>query len=195
MTVPTDFYFIRFAAFGFFYFWGYYSFGNSSSLKKTFRALAFVWLITFYWYAMAKITHHIFLNQVQLFRIEWFYTVTIFPLITISFYRLFVSKFRKHKPLSCSDYFLFVVALLIWIDSLFVDCLIVYLFVRAKGFRMKCVDNRIFHSCIYILLMLIGVLELCRFFSIPLLDEYQIKEFVRLFGFAGVVMVGGMCFF
>lgn len=193
-TASKDFYLVHYVPFGLFYLWGTISFKRAFSLSKIFKALFFVWGIAFYWYAMAKVTGHIFLNQVQIFRMEWFCVTTTFLLMIVSFYRCFVVKFRKMNKLCMPDYFLFAFPLLLWIDSIFVDCCLIYMFLRVKGFQLKNADKVYFGLRILVIsvLVFIGFMELCRVANINFFDGYQTKEYVRLAGFVGIIIIGWM---
>ena len=194
LTSPEGPYLARFAAYGLFYLWGYCSFRKAFLLKKIFRALTFVWGIAFYWYVIAKTTHHVFLNQAQIFRIEWLCVTTTFILMIIVFVRLYTLKFRKKIVFFKLEYLFFAFPLLFWIDSIFVDCCYIYVLFRIKGFRLKTIDG--LNVCLRIFVLLIfasiGFIELFRIVDISLFDEYQIKEYVRLLGFVGAITIGGM---
>lgn len=189
-----NFYLVHFVPFGLFYLWGTITFKNTFSLSKIFKALLFVWGIAFYWYAMAKVTGHIFLNQAQIFRMEWFCVTTTFPLMIVSFYRCVVLKFRKKRRLRKLNYLLFTFPLLLWVDSIFIDCALIFMLLRAKNVQLKDANKFYFGLRILVLvaLVLVGLIELFRFININLFDEYQTKEFIRLLGLIGVTMVGGM---
>lgn len=189
-----NFYLIHFIPFGLFYLWGTIAFKRAYALSKIFKALLFVWGIAFYWYAMAKVTGHIFLNQVQIFRMEWFCVTTTFPLMIVSFYRCFVLELRKKNKLCLSDYFLFAFPLLLWVDSIFVDCCLIYMFLRVKGFQLKNADKIYFGLRIFVIFILvfIGFIELCRVANANLFDEYQTKEYIRLVGLVGIIVIGWM---
>ena len=187
-----DFYLVHFVPFGLFYLWGTITFKKTFSLSKIFKALLFVWGIAFYWYAMAKITGHIFLNQVQIFRMEWFCVTTTFPLMIVSFHRCFVLRFRKKCKLCISNYFLFAFPLLLWVDSIFVDCCLIYTFLRVKGLQLINTGKIYFglRILVIVILVFIGFTELFRFTNTNLFDEYQTKEYIRLAGFIGIIIIG-----
>lgn len=189
-----NFYLMRFVPFGLFYFWGTIVFKKNTSLGRTFKALLFVWGIAFYWYVMAKVTQHVFLNQAQIFRMEWFCITTTFPLIIATFYRRYVLKYRRNIPISVSDYLLLAFPLLLWIDSIIVNCSLIYFFLRIKNFRVKNEDNiyAVLRIFILVVLVLIGGAKLFRIAGLNLLDEYQTKECIRSLGFIGVVAISGM---
>ncbi|MBO4231660.1 MAG: hypothetical protein J5862_00260 [Bacteroidales bacterium] len=95
-------------------------FVQSKSLKKFAQAQTFVAGIAIYWFAMSIFTHHIFLFQVQTFRILWLCQVSA---VFIQFFvamRLYVLKLRKDKPLDIWDKVFILIAVVYWIDSLFV---------------------------------------------------------------------------
>lgn len=188
-----NFYLIHFVPFGLFYFWGAIVFKKSVSLGRIFMALLFVWGIAFYWYVMAKITHHIFLNQTQIFRMEWFCVTTTFPLMIATLYRLWILKFRKKKNFSVSDYMLLAFPLLFWIDSLFIDGCLAFFSLRIKGFRVKCLEL-FCPGVVWGTITLIVCLEILRTLDFGVFDKYQIKEYICLLGIMATVAVVFMYF-
>lgn len=95
-------------------------FVQSKSLKKFAQAQTFVAGIAIYWFIMSVFTHHIFLFQVQTFRILWLCQTSV---VFIQFFvavHLYVLKLRKDKPLDIWDRLFFAVAFVYWIDSPFV---------------------------------------------------------------------------
>lgn len=93
---------------------------QNKTLKKFAQAQAFVAGIAIYWFLVSVFTHHIFLFQVQTFRILWLCQVSV---VFIQFFivtRLYVTKLRKGKILDIWDKIFFAITLVYWIDSPFV---------------------------------------------------------------------------
>lgn len=89
-------------------------------LKKYALAQTFVAGIAIYWFIMSVFTRHIFLFQIQTFRILWLCQVSV---VFIQFFvamHVCVAKLRKGKLLDIWDKLFFAVALVYWIDSPFV---------------------------------------------------------------------------
>lgn len=193
-TTATDLYFDHFATFGLFYLWGTFVFKKNVSLEKIFRTLLFVWGIAFYWFVVATETKHIFLNQAQIFRMEWFCATTTFLLMVAVLYRHWILKFRKKTTLLPQDYLLWAFPILFWVDSILVDCCLIYAFLWKKEFRAKNIEKFYFAIRILIITSLFFTvfLELFRVANINLFDEYQSKDYVRSLGLLGVLAVGGL---
>lgn len=89
-------------------------------LKKFTVAQAFVAGIAIYWFVASVFTHHIFLFQVQTFRILWLCQVSAVLIQSFVAMRLYTTKLRKSKPLSIWDKIFFAITLVYWIDSPFI---------------------------------------------------------------------------
>ena len=95
-------------------------FVQNKSLKKLALAETFVAGIAIYWFVASVFTHHIFLFQVQTFRILWLCQASA---VFIQFFvtaHLYVTKFRKRKSFDIWDKVFFAITLVYWIDSPFV---------------------------------------------------------------------------
>jgi len=93
---------------------------QNKALKKFALAETLVFAIAVYWFVVSVFTHHIFLFQIQTFRILWLCQVSI---VVIQFFvglRLYVTKIRKCKALNIWDKVFLVISLAYWIDSPFV---------------------------------------------------------------------------
>lgn len=93
---------------------------QDKKLKKFAQAQVFTAGIAIYWFIVSVFTHHIFLFQVQTFRILWLCQVSA---IFIQFFigaHLYVSKLRKGKTLDIWDKIFFAITFVYWIDSPFI---------------------------------------------------------------------------
>lgn len=94
-------------------------FVQNKSLKKLALAGTLVAGIAIYWFVASVFTHHIFLFQVQTFRILWLCQVFA---VFIQFFvamRLYVTKLRKRETLDIWDKVFFATSLVYWIDAPF----------------------------------------------------------------------------
>lgn len=93
---------------------------QNKALKKFIIAQTIVAAIAIYWFAASVFTHHIFLFQVQTFRILWLCQVSV---VFIQFFvglSLYATKIRKNKSLDIWDKVFLAITLVYWIDSAFV---------------------------------------------------------------------------
>ncbi len=93
---------------------------QNKKLKKFAQAQAFIAGIAIYWFIASAITHHIFLFQVQTFRVLWLCQVSA---VFIQFFigiHLYTTKLRKGKILDIWDKIFYAITLVYWLDSAFV---------------------------------------------------------------------------
>lgn len=95
-------------------------FAQGKALKKFAVAQSFVAGIAIYWFIVSVFSHHIFLFQVQTFRILWLCQVTAVFIQFFGVAHLYATKLRKGKPLGIWDKVFFAFTLVYWIDSPFV---------------------------------------------------------------------------
>lgn len=148
-------------------------FVQSKSLKNFAQAQTFVAGIAIYWFVMSVFTHHIFLFQVQTFRVLWLCQVSA---VFIQFFvavHLYVFKLRKDKPLDIWDRLFFAVAFVYWIDSpfVFVGAVIAAILfaIRKKAYFGKV---RVATVCVWIAVTVFSVYWIIFLYRQPLPELY-----------------------
>ncbi len=93
---------------------------QNRALKNFTLAQTIVAAIAIYWFGASVFTHHIFLFQVQPFRILWLCQVSIIFIQFIVGLHLYATKIRKNKPFNIWEKVFLAITLVYWIDSPFV---------------------------------------------------------------------------
>lgn len=107
-------------------------------LKKNASSFCIILGIAFYWFVISIATKHIFLFQVQTFRIQWLCHIlgVIYTILLCA--NLYRTKIRKSIKLSFWNKITLVTIAIFWIDSPFVDCLCIFgllaYFCRTRSF-------------------------------------------------------------
>lgn len=97
-------------------------------IKKMLLSLCIILGIANYWFIVAIFTHHIFLYQVQVFRIQWICQLFAVFISVWQAIQIWIKTIRKNKPL-CFFQKIFIISLIIiWIDSSFILSLIIFSF-------------------------------------------------------------------
>lgn len=122
------FHFFCFIAF-FIYCWKH---TQKKQLQQISKALFFTVSIAVYWFIASQKTGHIFLTQVQTFRIEWICIAVTLPLFCILLYEKIITTYRKNKKIKLIDFLLFAFPIAFWIDSIFLDSLLLFVLIWAK---------------------------------------------------------------
>lgn len=98
---------------------------NPLMIKKMLISFCIILGIANYWFIVEIFTHHIFLYQVQVFRIQWICQLLAVFISVWQAIWIWIKTIRKNKPL-CFFQKIFIISLfIIWIDSSFVLSLIV----------------------------------------------------------------------
>ena len=93
-------------------------------IKKMLVSFCIILGIANYWFIIEIFTHHIFLFQVQVFRIQWICQLLAVFISAWQAIWIWIKAIRKNKPL-CFFQKIFIISLIIiWIDSSFVLSLI-----------------------------------------------------------------------
>lgn len=169
------FHFISFLAF-FSYCW---KFTNHQSIQKLSRAIFFTTFIAVYWLITGNKTNHIFLNQVQTFRIEWICIATTFPLFCFVLFEKTHSLFKQKTRLKITDIAIYLFPIIFWIDSLLLDVLLVVFVLCAKGISENRVSviNRILSTSQIIGLVAILFTVLMQLFSGDNQTKYGLQNY------------------
>lgn len=93
---------------------------HSKVLKKFALAETFVVGIAIYWFVTSIFTHHIFLFQVQTFRILWLCQVSAIFIQFLVGQHLYVTKISRGKAFNIWEKVFLAITLAYWIDSPFV---------------------------------------------------------------------------
>lgn len=105
-------------------------------LKKLLSSIIPILGIATYWLIFAVLSHHIFLSQIQPFRIVWVcHILGVF--LTVWFIAfVYITKFRKNKKISFWGKIIALCAILLWVDSPFVLLLaLVFPLASKKKFK------------------------------------------------------------
>ncbi len=127
-------------------------------MKKFLYSFCIVLGIAIYWYVIELSFHHVFLHQVQIFRIQWVCQMLAVFVSIWQVARIYLTKFHKKNALNFSQKIFIVSLLVIWIDSSFVLALIglFFLYQWCKKcnviFVYRIVALVICSSCILLLL-------------------------------------------
>lgn len=95
-------------------------FAQSKVLRRLAQAQTLVVAIAIYWFVVSVFIHHIFLFQVQTFRVLWLCQVFAVFIQFFAGANLFATKLRKGKPLDIWDKVFLLISIVYWIDSPFV---------------------------------------------------------------------------
>ena len=97
---------------------------NPMIIKKMLLSFCIILGIANYWFIVGIFTHHIFLYQVQVFRIQWICQILAVFISVWQAMWIWIKAIRKNKPL-CFFQKIFIISLIIiWIDSSFILSLI-----------------------------------------------------------------------
>ena len=132
--------------------------------KKFLTCFNIVLTIAFYWFVIALFAHHVFLYQVQTYRIQWICQI-LAVLISVGYiYQIYVSKIQSKRNLGALEKLLLGVILVLWIDCPYFVVLSIctILFFKARGTRFFKVfeTGMLIASVAGVLLICFNVLEL-----------------------------------
>lgn len=126
-------YFLHFASFLAFFIYCWKT-NENLNFKRVAKSLSFLVMIALYWHVIGHYTGHVFLTQVQTFRIEWLCVATAYPLCFIKIFELWLKKIRRKISLTTIERAFFVFPLAFWIDSCLIDAFFIF-FLLQEYFR------------------------------------------------------------